>query len=60
MKYINESEAYRNKISDILSKGRGWGMEQFDERLVYGVSFDEDKFQDEILSRAIYDIVVRN
>ena len=60
LKYINESQIYRNCIDNILNVGKYNNLEQFDDRLIYGVSLDEDHFQDEILSKAIYDIVMRN
>ncbi len=60
LKYINESQLYRKQIDDILGNGSNSILNNFDERLVYGVSFDDNYFQDEILSKAIYDIVVRN
>ena len=60
IKYINESQAYRNSVSNILDIGKNRRLDMVDEQMLYGVSLDEDKFQDEILAKAIYDIVVNN
>ena len=60
LKYIYESQAYRKSVLDILNKGKGVSVQLFDECLLYGVSLDEEKFQDEILSKAIYDLVIMN
>ena len=51
LKFYSEEKAYKHK----LQKYGG-----IDEKMIYGVSLSEDKFQEELLSKAIYDIVYRN
>ncbi len=60
IKYLIHSPAYKACISHLLRDGASIFWELFDETLLYGVSLDEDKFQDELLSKAIYDIVMYN
>ena len=60
IKYLIHSQAYKDCIRRILQDGAGSYMELFDETMLYGVSLNEDKFQDELLSKAIYDIVMYN
>lgn len=60
LKYEFESHAYWNSVKSILAQGRKRPFVRFDEQLIYGVSLDENRFQDEILSKAIHDIVFYN
>jgi 5-methylcytosine-specific restriction endonuclease McrA len=68
---IYNHDCHRNKFRKILqtryrieSRGYQKSLQRihipFDEQLWYGVSVDPDKFQEEPLSKAIYDIVLRN
>ncbi len=60
IKFLIQSRVYRDYINNLLNGGNSRYIEYFDETLLYGVSLDEDKFQDELLSKAIYDIVINN
>ena len=60
IKYKNESKKYIENVNDILHMSKSSYTDRFDEALLYGISFDQDKFQDELLSKAIYGIVMKN
>ena len=60
IKFLIQSQVYRDFIDNLLNSGNSSYIEYFDDTLLYGVSLDENKFQDELLSKAIYDIVMYN
>lgn len=52
---------YSKHYSSVLSKLLGTGQHYFSyEKLIYGVSLDKRKFQEEPLSKAIFDAIFKN
>ena len=53
-RYLLESGGYRKSLRK-LSRSLNWN-----EQMLYGVSLDKSKFQEELLAKAIYDAVLEN
>ncbi|WP_026491142.1 HNH endonuclease signature motif containing protein [Butyrivibrio sp. XPD2002] len=56
-KYLLESRSLHLSVKKIMAKLVHWYL---GDKMYYGVSLDSDMFQNEILSKAIYDIVKYN